>query len=85
MSAWALAASVVTVLLTRADLEKAELRRGAARLVLNARENIVVVMGDGGMGAGGGGEDGRNEALGGYLRLFGAFRAKCWPVGSWAD
>lgn len=45
LSACALAASVVTVLFTRgADLEKAELRKGAARLVLNARENIVVVM-----------------------------------------
>jgi hypothetical protein len=44
LSACALAASVVTVLFTRAVLEKAELRNGAARLVLNARENIVVVL-----------------------------------------
>lgn len=41
-SACALAASVVTVLLTKAVREKALLRKGAAtRLVLNARENIL--------------------------------------------
>ncbi len=44
LSACALAASVVTVLFTRADLEKAELRNGAARLVLTALENIFVVV-----------------------------------------
>lgn len=43
LSACALAASVVTVRFTRADLEKAELLNGAARLVLNARKNIVVI------------------------------------------
>jgi hypothetical protein len=41
LSACALAASVVTVLLANADLERAELRSGAVRLVCNARENIV--------------------------------------------
>ena len=35
---------MVTVLFTRAALENALLRRGAARLVLSARENIVVVV-----------------------------------------
>ena len=35
---------MVTVLLTRADFAKAELRKGAARLRTNARENIVVVL-----------------------------------------
>jgi len=44
LSACALAASVVTVLFTNADLENAELRSGAARLVRNARENIVVAV-----------------------------------------
>lgn len=44
LSACALAASVVTVLFTRAVLEKAELRNGATRLVLNARENIFVLL-----------------------------------------
>jgi hypothetical protein len=44
LSACALAASVVTVLFTRADLEKAELRNGVARLVLNALENMFVVV-----------------------------------------
>ena len=39
MSACADAASVVTVLLTIGDHDC--LRRGAARLILNARENIV--------------------------------------------
>lgn len=42
LSACADAASVVTVLLTRGEM--AVLRRGAARLVLNARENMVVEM-----------------------------------------
>ena len=41
LSACALAASVVTALFARAAREKAVLRRGAARLVLNALENIV--------------------------------------------
>jgi len=43
LSACALAASVVTVLLTSAALGKAVLRRAAGRLVLNALENMVVV------------------------------------------
>jgi hypothetical protein len=43
LSAWELAASVVTVLFASADLESALLRRGAARPVLNARENMTVV------------------------------------------
>jgi hypothetical protein len=38
----ALAASVVTVLFTSADFEKTLQRKGAARPVLNARENMVV-------------------------------------------
>jgi hypothetical protein len=41
LSACALAASVVTVLFANAALEKALLRNGAARFVLNARENIA--------------------------------------------
>lgn len=40
----ALAASVVTVLFTSAALEKALPRRGAARPVLNAVENMIVVV-----------------------------------------
>jgi hypothetical protein len=37
---------VVTVLFARADLEKAELRNGAARLVLNALENMMWLCGE---------------------------------------
>jgi hypothetical protein len=44
LSACALAASVVTVLFANAALEKALQRRGAAWLVLKARENIFAVI-----------------------------------------
>lgn len=70
LSACALAASVVTVLLTRAVFEKAELRNGAARLVLNALENIVC----GGEGMRGEGER-RSEELKLEVDL-GAFRSR---------
>jgi hypothetical protein len=50
LSACALAASVVTVLFTTAALDQAALlrRAGAACLVLNARENIVMEREEGG-------------------------------------
>ena len=44
LSACALAASVVTVLFANATLGRALVRRGAARLILNARENIMYVL-----------------------------------------
>lgn len=66
----ALAASVVTVLFTSADFEKTLQRKGAARPVLNARENMVVY-----------GElrKGEWENVSGACLSSGA-RARCWTV-----
>lgn len=50
LSAWALAASVVTVRFTNAVFEKTFWRRGAARPVLNARENMAACVVEGKMG-----------------------------------
>jgi hypothetical protein len=41
LSAWALAASVVTVLFANADFENAVLCKGTVRPILNARENMA--------------------------------------------